>query len=85
MKGILSSKLATGMLMLAAFMANIFATMPVEADVMSQCCQKSYGITQGSRFRNLHGRIAITPRNLQYLRTDHQCRRLKLHLIIIAY
>lgn len=28
MKGILSSKLATGMLMLAAFMANIFATMP---------------------------------------------------------
>lgn len=28
MKGILSSKLATGMLMLAAFMANIFANMP---------------------------------------------------------
>ena len=28
MKGILSSKLARGMLMLAAFMANIFATMP---------------------------------------------------------
>ena len=29
MKGILSSKLATGMLMLAAFMANIFANMEV--------------------------------------------------------
>lgn len=51
---------------------------------MSQCCQKSYGITQGSRFRNLHGRIAITPRNLQYLRTDPLYRRLKQHTIIIA-
>ena len=85
MKGILSSKLATGMLMLAAFMANIFANMPCRGRCYEPMLPEELRHHTGSRFRNLHGRIAITPRNLRYMRTDPLYRRSKQHTIIIAY